>query len=65
MAYKIRHRSRSQEVRFPTQEAAERYADQVGGGVGRWEVVEAGQPREVFSDGQAATQCEESHQPQR
>jgi hypothetical protein len=65
MAYKIRHRSRSQEVRFPTQEAAERYADQVGGGVGHWEVVEAGQAGEAHDDRLMATQCEERHQPER
>lgn len=43
MAYKITHRSRAQEIRFPTQAAAERYADQVAGGLGNWTVAEAGQ----------------------
>ena len=42
MAYKIMHRSRPQEIRFPTQAAAERYADQFAGGLGNWTVVEAG-----------------------
>lgn len=43
MAYKITHRSRAQEIRFPTQAAAERYADQCAGGLGNWTVAEAGQ----------------------
>ncbi|WP_236795146.1 hypothetical protein [Amycolatopsis sp. GM8] len=43
MAYKITHRSRAQEIRFPTQAAAERYAEQLAGGLGNWTVVEAGQ----------------------
>jgi hypothetical protein len=43
MAYKIMHRSREQEIRFPTQAAAERYAEQLAGGIGNWTVVEAGQ----------------------
>ncbi|UIJ61215.1 hypothetical protein LWP59_06140 [Amycolatopsis acidiphila] len=42
MAYKIMHRSREQEIRFPTQAAAERYAEQLAGGLGNWTVVEAG-----------------------
>lgn len=42
MAFKITHRSRAQEVRFPTQAAAERYAEQQAGGLGNWKVVEAG-----------------------
>ncbi|WP_166459766.1 hypothetical protein [Amycolatopsis pithecellobii] len=45
MAYKIMHRSRAQEVRFPTQAAAERYAEQQAGGLRNWTVVEAGQPQ--------------------
>jgi len=42
MAYKITHRSRSQEVRFPTQVAAETYAHRFGGGLENWNVVAAG-----------------------
>lgn len=42
MAYKITHRSRAQEIRFPTQAAAERYAEKVAGGLGKWTVAEAG-----------------------
>ncbi|SFJ82805.1 MULTISPECIES: hypothetical protein [Amycolatopsis] len=42
MAYKIKHRSRAQEVRFPTQAAAEQYAAQFAGGLRNWTVVEAG-----------------------
>lgn len=42
MAYKITHRSRAQEVRFPTQAAAERYAEQQAGGLRNWTVAEAG-----------------------
>ena len=45
MAYKIRHRSRSQEIRFPTQLAAENYAHRFGGGLENWEVVAAGVER--------------------
>lgn len=45
MAYKITHRSRAQEIRFPTQAAAERYADQFAGGLGNWTVAEAGPAR--------------------
>ncbi|HVV11492.1 hypothetical protein [Amycolatopsis sp.] len=43
MPYKITHRSRAQEIRFPTQAAAERYADQVAGGLSQWTVSETGQ----------------------
>lgn len=45
MAYKIMHRSREQEIRFPTQAAAERYAEQQAGGLDNWTVVEAGRDR--------------------
>ncbi|WP_200834247.1 hypothetical protein [Amycolatopsis alkalitolerans] len=54
MAYKITHRSRAQEIRFPTQAAAERYAEQLAGGLGKWTVVEAGQdPRPGEHDEEA------------
>ena len=42
MAYKITHVSREQEIRFPTQAAAEHYADRLGGGLDKWRVREAG-----------------------
>ncbi|NIH80200.1 hypothetical protein [Amycolatopsis viridis] len=42
MAYKITHVSRAQEIRFPTQAAAEHYADRLGGGLDKWRVREAG-----------------------
>ncbi|AIJ22993.1 hypothetical protein [Amycolatopsis methanolica] len=42
MAYKITHVSRAQEIRFPTQAAAEHYADRLGGGLDKWQVREAG-----------------------
>ncbi|GHE84230.1 hypothetical protein GCM10017786_14710 [Amycolatopsis deserti] len=42
MAYKITHVSRAQEIRFPTQAAAEHYADRLGGGLENWQVREAG-----------------------
>ncbi|HVV11315.1 hypothetical protein [Amycolatopsis sp.] len=42
MAYKITHRSREQEVRFPNESAARRYAEEVGGGVRRWHITVAG-----------------------
>ena len=42
MAYKITHVSRAQEIRFPSQAAAEHYADQLGGGLDKWRVREAG-----------------------
>ena len=51
MAYKITHRSRTQEVRFPTQLAAETYAHRFGGGLENWEVVAAG--TEPKQDGSA------------
>jgi len=44
MAFKITHVSRDQEIRFPTQAAAERYADRLGGGLDKWRVREAGAP---------------------
>ncbi|KAA9149419.1 hypothetical protein FPZ12_043425 [Amycolatopsis acidicola] len=42
MAYKITHRLREQEVRFPNESAARRYADQVGGGASHWRITVAG-----------------------
>ncbi|GAB3570648.1 hypothetical protein GCM10027445_24520 [Amycolatopsis endophytica] len=42
MAFKITHVSRDQEIRFPTQAAAEHYADRLGGGLDKWRVREAG-----------------------
>lgn len=46
MAYKITHRSRDQEVRFPTQAAAEQYAERFAGGLGNWRVAEAGRAQQ-------------------
>ncbi|HVW43850.1 MAG TPA: hypothetical protein VHC18_21125 [Amycolatopsis sp.] len=45
MAYKITHRSRSQEIRFPTRLAAETYAHRFGGGLENWKVAAAGTER--------------------
>jgi hypothetical protein len=39
MAYKIAHRSRTQELRFPNQTAAEQYVDQFGGDPKHWSVT--------------------------
>ncbi|MGH3760520.1 hypothetical protein [Actinophytocola sp.] len=49
MAYKITHRTAEQQLTFPNREAAERYAEQNGGGRDNWTVDVATQavtPRE-------------------
>ncbi|WP_166463078.1 hypothetical protein [Amycolatopsis acidicola] len=43
MPYKLTHRSRAQEIPFPTQAAAELYAEQVAGGRSQWTISETGQ----------------------
>ncbi|NKQ54636.1 hypothetical protein HFP15_17275 [Amycolatopsis sp. K13G38] len=45
MPYKITHRSRPQEILFPTQLAAEDYAHRFGGGLENWKLVAAGTER--------------------
>jgi hypothetical protein len=42
VAYKIQHRSKPQELRFPTQRTAERYVDQFGGDPKQWSITQAG-----------------------
>lgn len=42
MAYKLVHVTMAQELRFPTPAAAAQYADQFGGQVERWKILQAG-----------------------